>query len=69
VFVDLIQAFDTANHDLLFALLLGFGAPEGLVDIIRRIHRDFKLKFTLEKLEATIDYAKASTWWLCCFSF
>jgi hypothetical protein len=26
VFVDLIKAFDTANHDLLFALLLPFGA-------------------------------------------
>jgi hypothetical protein len=42
VFVDLIKAFDTANHDLLFALLLRFGASEGLVDIIRRLHRDFE---------------------------
>jgi hypothetical protein len=56
VFVDLIKAFDKTNHDLLFALLLPFGAPEGPVDIIRRLHKDFKLKFTLEKLDATIDY-------------
>jgi hypothetical protein len=31
LFVDLIKGFDTANHELLFALLLRFGAPEGLI--------------------------------------
>jgi hypothetical protein len=47
LFVDLIKAFDTANHELLFALLGKFGAPTTLVEPIRKLHRDFKLKFKL----------------------
>jgi len=31
LFVDLIKAFDTVNHDLLFALLGKYGAPPLLV--------------------------------------
>jgi hypothetical protein len=27
LFIDLIKAFDTANHDLLFAILEKYGAP------------------------------------------
>jgi hypothetical protein len=42
LFVDLIKAFDTANHELLFALLDKFGAPPTLVEPIRKLHRDFK---------------------------
>jgi hypothetical protein len=30
--------------------------PVGLVDVLRRLHTDFKLKFTLETLEASINY-------------
>ena len=32
LFVDLIKAFDTANHDLLFAILEKYGAPPPLID-------------------------------------
>jgi hypothetical protein len=46
---DIIKAFDTANHELLFALLLRFGALEDLVEIIRRLHRDFRLNFHVGK--------------------
>ena len=57
LFVDLIKAFDTANHDLLFDLLGKFGAPPPLVDAIRRLHTDFKLEFKLDKKhQCTIDY-------------
>jgi hypothetical protein len=35
LFVDLIKAFDTVNHDLLFKVLLKFGIPEELVGVVR----------------------------------
>jgi hypothetical protein len=57
LFVDLIKAFDTANHELLFALLEKFGAPRTLVEPIKKLHRDFKLKFKLGKKEVLIDYS------------
>jgi len=47
--VDLIKAFDTANHELLFKLLAKFGCPEPLIDVIRRLHASFFLEFTLDK--------------------
>jgi hypothetical protein len=56
LFMDLIKAFDTTNHDLLFTLLLRYRAPTERVKVIRRLHTYFKLKFTLESLEAIIDY-------------
>jgi hypothetical protein len=35
LFVDLIKAFDTVNHDLLFKVLLKFWIPEELVGVVR----------------------------------
>jgi hypothetical protein len=57
LFVDLIKAFDTANHEMLFALLKKFGAPTSLVEPIRKLHRDFKLKFKLGSKEVLIEYS------------
>jgi hypothetical protein len=56
LFVDLVKAYDTANHELLFPLLAKFGVPPPLVEVIRRLHRDFQLKFTLGKEQANIEY-------------
>lgn len=57
LFVDLIKAFDTANHELLFQLLEKYGAPPTLVDVVRRLHDEFKLELKLGgKKKALIDY-------------
>jgi len=49
LFVDLIKAFDAANHELLFELLKKHGAPEPLVDAAKRLHHGFSSKFALDK--------------------
>jgi hypothetical protein len=56
LFVDLIKAFDTADHELVFALLAKYGAPSALIDVIRRLHVDFKLELSMGKLKRIIDY-------------
>jgi hypothetical protein len=58
LFVDLVKAFDTANHDLLFELLGKYGAPPPLIDVIRRLHHDFRLELKLDgKEKVYIDYS------------
>jgi hypothetical protein len=34
LFIDLIKAFDTANYDLLFAILKKYGTPRALIDVV-----------------------------------
>jgi hypothetical protein len=49
LFIDLIKAFDTANHDLLFAILENYGAPRALIDVIQCLHDNFQLKLVFDK--------------------
>jgi hypothetical protein len=57
LFIDLIKAFDTANHDLLFAILEKYGTPRALIDVIRCLHDNFQLKLVFDKKnQAIIDY-------------
>jgi hypothetical protein len=52
--VDLAKAFDAANHDLLFGLLLSkHGVPDHLVDIIRQLCHDTEIKLKVGKEEKT----------------
>jgi hypothetical protein len=58
LFVDLIKAFDTPNHDLLFEILAKYGAPPALIDVICRLHDNFNLKLIFDKKnKAFIDYS------------
>jgi hypothetical protein len=53
----MIKAFDTANHDLLFAILEKYGTPRALIDVIRHLHDNFQLKLVFDKKnQAIIDY-------------
>ena len=36
VFVDLIKAFDTINHEMMFKLLSKFGVPDRLLRVIKK---------------------------------
>ena len=38
VFVDLIKAFDSINHELLFKLLETFGIPDRAITVIKDVY-------------------------------
>lgn len=47
-FVDLVKAYDTANHELLIALLARYGAPEELCEVVKRLYADLTVAITIE---------------------
>jgi hypothetical protein len=48
-FVDLIKAYDTANHDLLFRILEKYGAPPKFVAAIQNMHTNLMVVLKIEK--------------------
>lgn len=47
VFVDLIKAFDSINHQLLFKLLEKIEIPNRVILVITNLYKNFKIKLTV----------------------
>ena len=45
LYVDLVKAFNTANHQLLLKLLKQFGVPEDMTGVIEQLYKEAKIKF------------------------
>jgi hypothetical protein len=48
-FVDLVKAYNTANHELLFCLLEKYGVPPTFVAAVKRIYTDNIVVLKIEK--------------------
>ena len=48
-FVDLVKAYDTANHDLLLQVLKKYGAPPKFVAAIKKMYTDLKVVLKIDK--------------------
>jgi hypothetical protein len=48
-FVDLLKAYDGANHELLFDVLVKFGAPPIFIDTIEKCYKDLTVILKIEK--------------------
>jgi hypothetical protein len=55
-FVDLVRAYDTVNHDLLFKMMKKYGIPTELMDVLRRMYANCEIKISAEKEKRLIDY-------------
>ena len=53
-FVDLVKAYDTANHDLIILLLAKYGAPPQLCEVIKRLYSDLTVTINIEGKKVSI---------------
>ena len=56
VFLGLVKAFDTANHELLAKLLQKFGVPPNVIRIVDKLHTDFCLQLKIGKETTAIEH-------------
>ena len=49
VFADLIKAFDSIDHKLLFALLEKIGIPDRPLQAIKQLYKNFKIELKIGK--------------------
>ena len=56
LFVDLVKAFDTVNHEFLYKVLHKYGYPIHFINIIRCMYLNFELTFSSSKAKKTIPY-------------
>ncbi len=72
-FVDLVQAYGTTNHDLLFDILEKYCAPLRFITAIKKCYQDptivLKIKKEVVELPQTIKSDRATTWHKYCSSF
>jgi hypothetical protein len=49
--MDLVKAFDTADHQLLFKILKKYRIPDSLIAVIKKMYRDSIVVFKVGKEE------------------
>ena len=56
LFVDLVKAFNTVNHELLWKILQKYGVLNDLVNVIIRLYENFHLIYKNRSAEEFIKY-------------
>jgi hypothetical protein len=56
IFVDLVKAFDTVDHSLVFEILKKYGIPETLIKVIAKMYKDSTVIFKSEQEMREIPY-------------
>ena len=57
VFADLIKAFDSIHHGLMFELLKKFGVPTRPLNVIKKLYKNFMIEIKVGKKKTLIDYS------------
>ena len=56
IFVDLVKAFDTVHHKLLCQIVSKYGLPPPVVQNVKKLYKDCKVKIKVGKKYTEIDY-------------
>ena len=55
LFLDLVKAFDRVPRELLWSILAKFGVPPKLIRLLKVLHADFKVTFTVNDVTQTLE--------------
>ena len=56
LFVDIVKAFDTINHESLMQVITKYMIPKTLIDVITHIYSGFELQCSIDSIEKRIPY-------------
>jgi len=56
LFIDLVKAFDSFNHEILYAILVKFGIPKDLMKTIQKMYSDCTIHLQVGKEERESEY-------------
>jgi hypothetical protein len=56
VFMDLVKAFDTVHHNLLYCILDKYGLPPIIIQNIEKLYKCFKVKVIIGRSFTEVDY-------------
>ena len=56
LFVDLIKAFDTVDHQVHFQILVKYGILPSLITVIKKMYEDCQIKLKIGNEERYVEY-------------
>ncbi len=56
LFVDIVKAFDTVQHPLLFGILKSYRIPDSLVKVVENMYKNCTVSCKLENESISIEY-------------
>ena len=56
VFIDLVKAYDSIKHDIIYASLEKMGAPKKFINWVEKLYKDCNVSLKIGKEEVIINY-------------
>jgi len=56
LFINLVKAFDTINHNMMWAILSKYGLPDEIINVIKKLYENCQVQFTADGKTRDVKY-------------